>query len=529
MAVLSESIHSFSDVATTLIVMIAIYRQQKKTRSGDSRPDSEDSEKKRNRIVRVYKKIRQVDTELKAAILISVLLISVSISLLFNTISGTPVKIENALTTGIIFIVLSVFSYFLYRFQISAAEEENSAALKADGLHTRADMLISMITGISLLVYYAGFDLDKYFGAAIALYIFTFSIRLLISSIRQASGYKAGFFDSLSGFKFIKNRHFIVGRKYFIKSFKILVLVSVGAVLVYYFSSSIFIVKSDEEALLFRFGRLVNKDGGIKPGIHLCFPMPVDDVLFVKTGKIFSLNIGNESLKKKARIWSNDHGDSVDYISGDNNFFLPYLSVHYRIKDPLKYYSAVQSDSFRTVLKNITDNVLNTIFSRSDFYDISIYKRKEIVQEANRLVQYELDNFDCGVEITGMFLKDLHPPTVIASSFEEVVASNQIKEKSLQDAFSYYNKKIPQARVDALKTLIEAQKYKTEKIKNASGESQAHSLKIDSFKKGKNMAKRIISLKTAEKTISGKKKILVDPSAGIDSDLLYYENYILKR
>ncbi len=43
------------------------------------------------------------------------------------------------------------------------------------------------------------------------------------------------------------------------------------------------------------------------------------------------------------------------------------------------------------------------------------------------------------------------------------------------------------------------------------------------------MAKRVVSLKAAEKTLSGKKKIIVDPSSGVDSDLLYYENYILKR
>lgn len=525
--VLSESFHSFSDAATTLLVLFALYRQQKKSHSKD---DDVVSQKKIvfSKLSKFYMAFCSIDSELKVAFLISLSLLALSIRIFIDAFSSNVTEIQNSLSTGIVFILFSFFSYFLSTFQILAAEDENSEALKADALHTRADMLISMMTGVSLLLYYAGFNVDKYFAAGISIYIFLFSLGLLFSSIKQILGFSGSFFIFINDFFTFKlglsNRF----KRSVLNISKLIALIVFASLFYSYLSTAFYTVNADEEALLFRFGFLVNKKEGIKPGLHFCFPWPIDKVVSVKTSSIFSIKVANKSASSGAKIWTKEHGDTTDYISGDNNFFLPYTSVHFKIKNPVKYYLMLRSGMLKSVIENITENVLTLIFSESSFYDISIYKRNEWGEFAKKRVQDELDAIDCGVEVTGFFVNDLHPPVTIASSFENVVASSQIKERYLHMAGRYSTLKLSQARISSFQKVADAEMYKISRVETAVGESNAYLFKLRFYKTGAVIAKDMMMLQTVEKLLFDKKKIIVSPSA-VDADLLYYENYVLKR
>jgi len=97
-------------------------------------------------------------------------------------------------------------------------------------------------------------------------------------------------------------------------------------------------VQMDEEAVVERFGRPLDNIA-LKPGLHFKFPRPIDNVRIEKTKQVRELFLGNIAREEqKPLIWGAEHGEEIHFLSGDNNFFNPYIIVHYRIKHLYKYY-----------------------------------------------------------------------------------------------------------------------------------------------------------------------------------------------
>nr|WP_320015650.1 cation transporter [uncultured Desulfobacter sp.] len=119
--------------------------------------------------------------ELKTAGFIGLALLTVSALILWRAIFTAPTSIERPLTTGIIFVGLSFGSFFLSRFKDAMGRKEDSAALRADSLHNQADMAISLLTGASLILYYFGYNIDRWVSVYIALFIFSFAMAMLLN------------------------------------------------------------------------------------------------------------------------------------------------------------------------------------------------------------------------------------------------------------------------------------------------------------------------------------------------------------
>ena len=56
-----------------------------------------------------------------------------------------------------------------------------------------------------------------------------------------------------------------------------------------------------------------------------------------------TINIGN--VANGPLIWTKKHSDkTIEMITGDNNFIVPYIKVNYNINDLSKYYSNYENN-----------------------------------------------------------------------------------------------------------------------------------------------------------------------------------------
>jgi regulator of protease activity HflC (stomatin/prohibitin superfamily) len=561
MAVLSEAWHSFADIATTLLVLVSIIRQQKKRVEDTDAvvcPPSESGDAKKPRrdgilalLHRSYQWFRHINTELKIAAAIGAVLFCVAAMILWRVFRFVPTVINAPLTTGIIFIGLSFGSFFLCRFEENLGNSEKSAALIADSHHNRADMAISLLTGISLIIYHFGVNLDRWVCLLIAGYILTFSSELLFNSIRsiylkqsevtiqyrftsivyrifQPSFYRPicqqldKQFQFGQRFKAVVRAIPAVARWLLRWSLRISILTGMAV----YLTTMFFTVQPDEKALVLRFGRLANKKGALLPGIHWKLPYPMDKVIRFQTEKIQSLAVGNASGSSTAMIWTKEHGDTRTFISGDNNLFLPYIVIHYRIKDIHDYFLTSRDGIPEKILEAASYRILNEAFARTSFYDLILHKRAQWTSTVKDLLQTETDSLHTGLEIIDFHLKDLHPPITLAGAYEDVVAANQMKAKYLNDAERQENSLLSQTRIAMLKTISEAQGYVVEKKSLAEGEATNYLLRYAGYQAGGETTRNLLLLKNAEKTLKDKKLILVDPQSGVEEKLIYIENHM---
>lgn len=273
----------------------------------------------------------------------------------------------------------------------------------------------------------------------------------------------------------------------------------------------------------------MDRSSAVEPGIQWKLPFPIDTVVRFETGKIRTLSVGNASATADAMIWTREHGDTRTFISGDNNLFLPYIVIHFRIKNIHEYYLVSRDGVPEKILTSAAYRLLNQVFARTSFYDLILDRRAEWTEALKTALQAESDRLRTGLEIIDFYLKDLHPPVDLAGAYEDVVAANQMKATFLNDALRQENFLLSQTRMETLKTIREAESYVVQKKAIAEGEAANYLLRYAGYTSGGETMKKLLLLKAAEKTLKDKRVFLVDPKSGIDRKMIYIENHMAGR
>jgi len=515
MAILAEAWHSFSDITTSVLVFISV---REKRPPADAPEEAED-------------KSKPIPLEFQISFLIGLLMFFVSMLLIWKTVTGRALVIENSLAAGIIFIVFAVASYIVYRFETAVGKKENSVGLVADGMHSRADMVNSLLIGFSLIIYKMGVNIDTPVALIIALLILSFSIETMVNAVMAYKGRKDEYVFRYKTTTIVlalfEKRTWAVVLKYLeeklgpritgsvllkklLKCFcavVILILVSFCA------SRCVYTIGPSQEGIVERFGKPANYKEPVQPGIHFKFPWPVDKVIKIDSKIIRMKSIGNITDKSSfALLWTKKHGTETAFISGDNNFFYPYLVIHYRIKDVFKYeYNHIDPE---VLLGSAAGQVITNIFSRKAFYEIVTSYRKQFELDTARIVQNKLDTLNSGLEVINVNMKDVHPPIFISSSFEEVIAAYQKKEELINKAMGYKNESMPRARGTGAKLLKGAQSYVIDKTKKASGEALRFTMQLEEYKKSQAVTAKKIYFDFIKEALSKNQKVIVDPSSG---------------
>ena len=495
-AILAEAWHSFSDIATSVMVLFAVCKPENSSDSSDQH----------------FTK----DREVIASFIIGFILLVLSVSLIIQVSKVNTVIIENAAFAGIVFIVFSFFSYVISMFETKMGEQHKSISLMADGNHARADMAASLLTGISLILYPIGINIDIPIAGLIALLILSYAIDTFVNI------YRKGTIDEHHSFSIIR----AFGNK--IKVFwfyleqlpqqkqsslisKCVVPVSILCLLIMYGWSGIYYVGPTNQACIERLGKRLEPVG---PGIHFGWPWPIDQIRLQDVTTIREISIGNISINKtRPLLWSKKHGDEEPFISGDQYFLYPYVSIHYRINDIQKF---VYEHSYPVaVMKGFAHQTLTRLLSSDTFDHITGSHRSKMVSDMHSVLQKRLDQSKTGIDIISVHFKDIHPPISVADAFERVIASYQYKQNQINQALGYQNDIVPNARGNAEKTLAEAKTWQLERIQIARALSNRFlSIYPDTLEK-KEIVKKQAYFQTMKECLMNRSMILIDKS--IDS------------
>jgi len=537
LAILAEACHSFTDIATSLLVFIAVKRSAAKIREKDNCSGTTGTETLPQTANRL---------ELAISLGIGLILTLLSITLFRKFIQAEPLQVKNALVSGLVFLVFSIGSYIIYRFETRIGKQEGSIGLVSDGMHARADMTASLLTGFSLILYAMGVNLDRWVAGLIALFILSFALETIINVAlayfcrEKDSLYKYRSFKIIS-FLFDKTalqnvfgifRSFLekkLGSPGLIKRSSrpaaglIILLLGLG-----YFSTALFSVGIREQAIIERFGKPVNPASPSGPGLHMKWPWPVDRVHKIETARIKELNIGNITDKQTlALLWTRAHGTEEAFLSGDNNFFYPYIALHYKVKDISRF--LYKNTDPEKLVNEVAHRVATAIFARETFYDIAATHRSHLERTFFTDLQKELDGLQSGIELLAANFKDIHPPISVADAFERVIAGYQEKQKIINDALGYKNDTIPKTHGTAASRLETAQAYISDRTLKAHGKAERFNLSLPESQPEKELEMSRIYLQTIDHALRDKTVIIVDPEAGVPDIWMNLESSFLSE
>ena len=295
----------------------------------------------------------------------------------------------------------------------------------------------------------------------------------------------------------------------FINKFKggnvsLLPVLQVLLVIFFYMAGSmVFRLEQNEVGVVQRFGKYTRTE---TPGLHFKMPSGIEKVTKVLVKRISTEEFGfraNQSTDRGSRTSdsrlfdSRNIGESL-MLTGDLNVAVVPWIVQYRISKPQDFLFNVREPI--NLLRDMSEATMRLVVGDRSINEV-LSSRAEIADEAQELLQKELDAAQSGIYIAEIELQKTNVPPEVQSSFNKVNQSLQEKERMIQEARKEYNKAVPAAKGEAERVVKAAEGYAIDRVNRAQGDAGKFSRVYDEYRLAKDVTRRRLYLETMEKVL----------------------------
>jgi modulator of FtsH protease HflK len=276
-----------------------------------------------------------------------------------------------------------------------------------------------------------------------------------------------------------------------------LLLIAVLIAIALWLFSGFYQVTAAERGVIQRFGKLVQVR---PPGVGWRLPWPIETITKVNVASV----------------------NSSDFKSGvlTSDVFLVNLvfSVQYRFADPVKKLFSVFDPE--ATLNEVSESAIREIVGRSTLDEVLVGNtRSEITRRTKELIQRTLDNYDAGIIVTTVNLKDVQVPDAVVPSQRDANKAQADKERFILEAEAYANSILPVAQGSAKRVQQDAEAYKAKVVALAQGEAARFSQLEAAYAQAPEVTRRRMYLDTVEDVLARAHKVLIDAHAG--GNLIY--------
>jgi membrane protease subunit HflK len=275
--------------------------------------------------------------------------------------------------------------------------------------------------------------------------------------------------------------------------------------------SGFFRVEPDELGVVLRFGKFTRE---VQPGLNYHLPYPIETALMPQALRVNKLNIGfRESDDMRRGTTLRDVPEESLMLTGDENIVDVDFSVLWKVKP-----SAVGDYLFNIqnpegTVKAVAESAMREVVGRSNIGPILTGARQTIETAVQDLMQKTLDDYGAGVQIQQVQLQKVDPPTQVIDAFRDVQAARSDLERAQNEAQTYANRVVPEARGRAAKITQDAEAYKSQTVADANGQTSRFLQVYEQYKKAPDVTRMRMYLETLEKVFTNTDKTIIDTGA----------------
>jgi membrane protease subunit HflK len=145
--------------------------------------------------------------------------------------------------------------------------------------------------------------------------------------------------------------------------------------------------------------------------------------------------------------------------------------------------------------------------------------RSEVAAQVKTLMQQILDRYRTGILVTTVNLQNTQAPEQVLPAFEDVVRSQQDRERFKNEGQSYANDVVPKARGVAARLMEEANGYRQSMIATATGDAARFRSILTEYERAPGVTRERMYLDTLQQILSATSKVVIDQKSG--QNLLY--------
>ena len=245
-----------------------------------------------------------------------------------------------------------------------------------------------------------------------------------------------------------------------------------------------------ERAIVLRFGEY---NGTMQPGLQWNPPL-IDEVITVNTTKIRAAQVREVMLTQ------------------DENIVEVTMSLQYFIEDPEKFILEVRDPEVS--LQHAAQSALRHVVGDSTMDLVLTEGRAALAIDVRERLQGYLDMYDTGIRVNKINIDESKPPAQVQGAFDDVIKAREDEERVKNEAQSYANGIVPEARGRAQRVLEEANAYRQQVTAQAEGEASRFSQLLVEYAKSPKVTRERLYLDAMQGVMANTNKVLVDVEGG---------------
>jgi membrane protease subunit HflK len=296
-------------------------------------------------------------------------------------------------------------------------------------------------------------------------------------------------------------------------------LIALGAV-VLWGVSGFFRVEPDEVGVVLRFGKEIRE---VQPGLNYHLPYPVETALTPKALQVRKIDVGMRIVDDLRRgTTTRDVPEESLMLTGDENIVDVDFSVLWRIKPAGvgEYLFNIQNPE--GTVKAVAESAMREVIGRSEIQPILTGARQNVEVAVQDLMQKTLDHYGAGILVQQVQMQKVDPPAQVIDSFRDVQAARADLERAQNEAQTYANRVVPEARGRAAQILQGADAYKSQTVAEATGQTSRFNKIYDEYKKAPEVTRKRMYLETMERVMGGTDKVIIDTTGQSSSGVVPY-------
>lgn len=286
--------------------------------------------------------------------------------------------------------------------------------------------------------------------------------------------------------------------------------------------SGFFVVQPGELGVVMRFGKYVRD---APAGLGYTWPYPIGAVQKVNIERINRIDVGMRIIEDARRGGSTtrDVPEESLMLTGDENIVDVDFAVLWKIKPDKGAGQFLFNIQYpEGTVKAVAESAMREVIGRSNIQPILTGARQNIENAVQELMQKTLDDYQSGILITQVQLQKVDPPAQVIDAFRDVQAARADLERLQNEAQTYANRVVPEARGRAAQILQNAEAYREQAVAEATGQTARFNQIYQEYAKAPQVTRQRLYLETMERLLGGTDKIILDSGAAGGQGVIPY-------
>jgi len=261
--------------------------------------------------------------------------------------------------------------------------------------------------------------------------------------------------------------------------------------------SGVYIVQSNEEAVVTTFGKFTRREA---PGLRYHLPAPIEHAEKVPVTDLKRIDVGGAN--------PGDAPEESLMLTGDENIVDVEFSVTWRISDAAAYLFTVRDPE--EAVKAVAESAMREVAGKTDLQAILTNGRGKVQLQTAELMQKTLDHWGSGVTVVEVQIRSANPPAQVADAFREVASATQDAESKVNMANTYRNQVVNEAKGDAARLTQSAEAYREQAVREAVGETARFNQIYGEYRRAPAVTRQRLYIETMQQVLAKSNKVVVD-------------------